>query len=102
MSWSLVCREIKRIFSSASIINGCFIEKRYTCKHRDNNYTFVHSSWDMKTNNLLLLFDLSGDKHYKTGRGHSGLDLSLARLSFVKLAKRESILSEVCLFVCLN
>ncbi|XP_062852462.1 probable E3 ubiquitin-protein ligase HERC3 [Trichomycterus rosablanca] len=63
-SWKNVKREIKKIFSSASIINGSFIEK-------------------------------SGDKHYKTGRGHSGLDLSLARLSFMKLAKRENILSEI-------
>ncbi|XP_062852463.1 probable E3 ubiquitin-protein ligase HERC4 [Trichomycterus rosablanca] len=63
-SWRNVKRKIKKTFSSASIINGSFIEK-------------------------------SGDKHYKTGRGHSGLDLSLARLSFMKLAKRENILSEI-------
>ncbi|XP_066534384.1 E3 ubiquitin-protein ligase HERC2-like [Hoplias malabaricus] len=62
--WNRVKRGIKRMFSSASIINrSSFIDK--------------------------------SDKHYKTAEGHSGLDLSLARLTFEKLAKKQKILSEV-------
>ncbi|KAB5581407.1 hypothetical protein PHYPO_G00175320 [Pangasianodon hypophthalmus] len=62
--WNKIQREIKRMFSSASCINGSFIEK-------------------------------SNDKHYKTSVGTSGLDLSLTRLAFEKLAKKDKVLSVV-------
>ncbi|XP_049336939.1 probable E3 ubiquitin-protein ligase HERC3 [Astyanax mexicanus] len=39
--------------------------------------------------------DKCKDKHYKTSEGHSGLDLSLARCAFEKLAKQQKILLEV-------
>ncbi|KAM9477012.1 putative E3 ubiquitin-protein ligase HERC3 isoform 2-T2 [Clarias gariepinus] len=57
-------REIQKMFSSASCINGSFCEK-------------------------------SGDQHYKTSKLYSGLDLSLARLAFEKLAKKDNVLPEV-------
>ncbi|XP_053477985.1 probable E3 ubiquitin-protein ligase HERC3 isoform X1 [Ictalurus furcatus] len=62
--WRRNQREIKKMFSSASCINGSFIEK-------------------------------SSDKHYKTSVVTSGLDLSLARLAFKKLAKKDKVLSVV-------
>ncbi|MCJ8730255.1 hypothetical protein PDJAM_G00182120 [Pangasius djambal] len=62
--WNKIQREIKKMFSSASCINGSFIEK-------------------------------SNDKHYKTSVGTSGLDLSLTRLAFEKLAKKDKVLSVV-------
>ncbi|GAA6094637.1 probable E3 ubiquitin-protein ligase HERC3 isoform X2 [Tachysurus ichikawai] len=62
--WKKIQREIKKIFSSASFINGSFIDK-------------------------------SNDKHYKTSVRMSGLDLSLARLAFMKLAKNDKVLSLV-------
>ncbi|KAK3553579.1 hypothetical protein QTP70_005753 [Hemibagrus guttatus] len=51
------------MFSSASFINGSFIDK--------------------------------SDKHYKTSVGMSGLDLSLSRLAFEKMAKKDKVLSMV-------
>ncbi|KAL7877117.1 hypothetical protein SRHO_G00037600 [Serrasalmus rhombeus] len=62
-AWNRVKSEIKKMFSSASCINGSFIDK--------------------------------SDKHYKTSERHSGLDLSLARLAFEKLAQKQRILLEV-------
>ncbi|XP_047668106.1 probable E3 ubiquitin-protein ligase HERC3 isoform X2 [Tachysurus fulvidraco] len=62
--WKKIQREIKKIFSSASFINGSFIDK-------------------------------SNDKHYETSVRMSGLDLSLARLAFEKLAKNDRVLSLV-------
>ncbi|KAM9477010.1 putative E3 ubiquitin-protein ligase HERC3 [Clarias gariepinus] len=37
----------------------------------------------------------SDDQHYKTSKLYSGLDLSLARLAFEKLAKKDNVLPEV-------
>ncbi|XP_072534620.1 probable E3 ubiquitin-protein ligase HERC3 [Salminus brasiliensis] len=63
-AWNKVKREIRRMFSSASCINGSFVDK-------------------------------SQDKHYTTSDNYSGLDLSLARCAFEKLAKKQKILLEV-------
>ncbi|CAB1327289.1 unnamed protein product [Coregonus sp. 'balchen'] len=57
-------REITKTFSSASRLNGSFLDK-------------------------------SRDKHYQTSLKHSGLDLSLARLVFQKLAEKDKVLAEV-------
>ncbi|KAG7333754.1 hypothetical protein KOW79_002161 [Hemibagrus wyckioides] len=57
-------RKIRKMFSSASCINGSFIDK-------------------------------SSDKHYKTSVEMSGLDLSLPRLAFEKMAKKDKVLSTV-------
>ncbi|KAL7889431.1 hypothetical protein AOLI_G00016890 [Acnodon oligacanthus] len=62
-AWNKVKSEIKKMFSSASCINGSFIDK--------------------------------SDKHYKTSEKYSGLDLSLARLAFEKLAQKQKILLKV-------
>lgn len=43
----------------------------------------------------LHFFILSSDKHYNTSIENSGLDLSLARLGFEKLAKKDKVLLEV-------
>ncbi|XP_076831363.1 putative E3 ubiquitin-protein ligase HERC3 isoform X2 [Brachyhypopomus gauderio] len=61
--WRKAKREIKRMFSSVSCINGSFSDK--------------------------------SDKHYKTSSEHSGLDLTLARLAFEKMSKKDKVLSEV-------
>ncbi|XP_061107087.1 probable E3 ubiquitin-protein ligase HERC3 isoform X2 [Conger conger] len=57
-------KEIKETFSSASTLNGSFLNE-------------------------------SGDKHYQTSMENSGLDLSLARLAFEKLANNKHLLKEV-------
>lgn len=44
---------------------------------------------------FFLFFPLSHDKHFQTSPKYSGLDLSLARLSFKKLVKRAEVLAEV-------
>uniref|UniRef100_A0A4W4FY02 HECT domain-containing protein n=1 Tax=Electrophorus electricus TaxID=8005 RepID=A0A4W4FY02_ELEEL len=62
-TWGRAKREITKMFSSASCINGSFTDK--------------------------------SDKHYKTSSEQSGLDLALARLAFEKLAKRDTVLTEV-------
>ncbi|KAM9477009.1 putative E3 ubiquitin-protein ligase HERC3 isoform 2-T2 [Clarias gariepinus] len=63
-TWKKKQREIQKMFSSVSCINGSFCEK-------------------------------SGDQHYKTSKLYSGLDLSLARLAFEKLAKKDNVLPEI-------
>ncbi|KAG5844909.1 hypothetical protein ANANG_G00133160 [Anguilla anguilla] len=62
--WKSLKREIIQTFSSASTLNGSFLNQ-------------------------------SGDRHYQTTVANSGLDLSLARLAFEKLAKNEKLLKEV-------
>ncbi|KAI7810796.1 hypothetical protein IRJ41_006650 [Triplophysa rosa] len=57
-------REIRRIFSSPSCVNGSFIDE-------------------------------SRDKHFLTSVEYSGLDLSLARLAFEKIATKTKVLLEV-------
>ncbi|KAJ8383053.1 hypothetical protein SKAU_G00038310 [Synaphobranchus kaupii] len=57
-------REIMQTFSSASTLNGSFLNQ-------------------------------SDDNHYQTTMENSGLDLSLARLAFEKLAKNEKVLKQV-------
>ncbi|XP_051559166.1 probable E3 ubiquitin-protein ligase HERC4 [Myxocyprinus asiaticus] len=63
-AWTRAKREIKRMFSSASFVNGSFIDK-------------------------------SCDQHFLTSAEYSGLDLSLARLAFEKIATKTKVLSEV-------
>ncbi|XP_045075926.1 probable E3 ubiquitin-protein ligase HERC3 [Coregonus clupeaformis] len=63
-SWTEIQKEITKTFSSASCLNGSFLDK-------------------------------SRDKHYQTSLKHSGLDLSLARLAFQKLAEKDKVLAEV-------
>ncbi|XP_045074686.1 probable E3 ubiquitin-protein ligase HERC3 [Coregonus clupeaformis] len=63
-SWTEIQKEITKTFSSASRLNGSFLDK-------------------------------SRDKHYQTSLKHSGLDLSLARLVFQKLAEKDKVLAEV-------
>ncbi|XP_051982240.1 probable E3 ubiquitin-protein ligase HERC3 [Xyrauchen texanus] len=63
-AWTRAKREIKRMFSSASFVNGSFIDK-------------------------------SCDQHFLTSTKYSGLDLSLARLAFEKIATKTKVLSEV-------
>ncbi|XP_061107093.1 probable E3 ubiquitin-protein ligase HERC3 [Conger conger] len=62
--WETLKTEIKETFSSASTLNGSFLNQ-------------------------------SGDKHYQTSMENSGLDLSLARLAFEKLANNKLLLKEV-------
>ena len=38
---------------------------------------------------------ISSNKHYQTSSKYSGMDLSLARKVFKKLAKKEKVLAEV-------
>ncbi|KAM9398503.1 LOW QUALITY PROTEIN: putative E3 ubiquitin-protein ligase HERC6 [Salvelinus alpinus] len=63
-SWEKIQKEITKTFSSASCLNGSFLDK-------------------------------SCDKHYQTSLKHSGLDLSLARMAFQKLAEKDKVLAEV-------
>ncbi|KAI4884475.1 hypothetical protein NFI96_014103 [Prochilodus magdalenae] len=44
---------------------------------------------------MLFMCFISGNKHYKTSEGQSGLDLSLARLAFERLARKQKVLLEV-------
>uniref|UniRef100_W5MS74 HECT and RLD domain containing E3 ubiquitin protein ligase 56.4 n=1 Tax=Lepisosteus oculatus TaxID=7918 RepID=W5MS74_LEPOC len=60
-SWRNTKKEITRIFSSASCLNGSFL----------------------------------GERHYRTTKELSGLDLSLARLAFEKLATNDKVLAQV-------
>ncbi|XP_038855947.1 probable E3 ubiquitin-protein ligase HERC3 isoform X2 [Salvelinus namaycush] len=63
-SWKKGQKEITKMFSSASCLNGSFLDK-------------------------------SCDKHYQTSPKQSGLDLSLVRGAFRKLAKKDKVLTEV-------
>ncbi|XP_035268225.1 probable E3 ubiquitin-protein ligase HERC4 [Anguilla anguilla] len=63
-TWESRKREIIQTFSSASTLNGSFLNH-------------------------------SGDQHYQTTVENSGLDLSLARLAFEKLAKNQTVLKQV-------
>ncbi|XP_036810126.1 probable E3 ubiquitin-protein ligase HERC3 isoform X2 [Oncorhynchus mykiss] len=63
-SWKKIQKEITKTFSSASCLNGSFLDKRH-------------------------------DKHYQTSLKHSGLDLSLARMAFQRLAEKDKVLAEV-------
>ncbi|KAJ8383045.1 hypothetical protein SKAU_G00038230 [Synaphobranchus kaupii] len=62
--WKTLRKEIMQTFSSASTLNGSFLNQ-------------------------------SDDNHYQTTIVNSGLDLSLARLAFEKLAKKEKVLKQV-------
>ncbi|XP_036407758.1 probable E3 ubiquitin-protein ligase HERC3 [Megalops cyprinoides] len=61
--WKSLKREITKTFSSASCLNGSFLQ--------------------------------SNDKHYLTATDNPGLDLSLARLAFEKLAKKDKVLTQI-------
>ncbi|KAG7461748.1 hypothetical protein MATL_G00194390 [Megalops atlanticus] len=61
--WKSLKREITKTFSSASCLNGSFLQ--------------------------------SHDKHYLTTMDNPGLDLSLARLAFEKLAKKDRLLTQI-------
>ncbi|XP_038839538.1 probable E3 ubiquitin-protein ligase HERC3 [Salvelinus namaycush] len=63
-SWKKGQKEITKMFSSASCLNGSFLDK-------------------------------SCDKHYQTSPKQSGLDFSLVRGAFRKLAKKGKVLTEV-------
>ncbi|XP_071263260.1 probable E3 ubiquitin-protein ligase HERC3 isoform X2 [Salvelinus alpinus] len=63
-SWKKGQKEITKMFSSASCLNGSFLDK-------------------------------SCDKHYQTSPKQSGLDFSLVRGAFRKLAKKVKVLTEV-------
>ncbi|XP_055779860.1 probable E3 ubiquitin-protein ligase HERC3 isoform X2 [Salvelinus fontinalis] len=63
-SWKKGQKEITKMFSSASCLNGSFLDK-------------------------------SCDKHYQTSPKQSGLDFSLVRGAFRKLAKKDKVLTEV-------
>uniref|UniRef100_A0A8C7TLL1 HECT domain-containing protein n=1 Tax=Oncorhynchus mykiss TaxID=8022 RepID=A0A8C7TLL1_ONCMY len=58
--FTFIFREITKTFSSASCLNGSFLDKRH-------------------------------DKHYQTSLKHSGLDLSLARMAFQRLAEKDKV-----------
>ncbi|KAJ8383052.1 hypothetical protein SKAU_G00038300 [Synaphobranchus kaupii] len=62
--WKTLKKEIMQTFSSASTLNGSFLNQ-------------------------------SDDNHYQTTMENSGLDLSLARLAFERLAKKEKVLKQV-------
>ena len=44
---------------------------------------------------IIIHFCFSYDKHYRTSEVQSGLDLSLARLAFQKLATKDKVLTKV-------
>lgn len=87
------------MFSSASCINGSFLEKRYKYAQIIHLCSNEHiNQYTNHRNITLFFFIVSSDKHYKTSIGNSGLDLSLARVAFEKLAKKDKVLLEV--WVC--